>query len=184
MIRSTSVGRLIATTTVAGICALGSAVTAVAAPRASADPPATTGDPASNTLMGMLPSGFTSDNCKVSNPPSPSVLEEVDCDQNTNAGGPIGAVFFRFGNRNSLAAPFRSLSNATRLATCPNSDPSPTTWHRSTTTTQVAGLLLCGTDPHDNTAAVVIWTDNTKLILGSVEGSDVASLYQWWAAAG
>jgi hypothetical protein len=184
MMRSIGVGGFIATTMVMGICALGLAVTTVASPRAPADPPATTGDPASNTLMGMLPSGFTADNCKASSPPSSAVLEEVDCDQNTNTGGPIGAVFFRFGNRNSMAAPFRSLSNATRLATCPDSDPSPTTWHRSTTTTQVAGLLLCGTDPHDNTAAVLIWTDNTKLILGSVEGSDIAGLYQWWAAAG
>jgi hypothetical protein len=66
----------------------GAAVLGAPAHRAAADP---------DVLMGMLPQGFSSSNCKEVTPKGHAV-EKVTCDQSSDTGGPTAAAFARYAN--------------------------------------------------------------------------------------
>ena len=88
--------------------------------------------PLGNTLMGMLPQGFSAANCREVGPKRPE-LEKVTCSQ-----------------------------------------PSPGPWN--------SGLVECGNPKRDKALSAVAWSNNTKLVVGGVEGPDMNLLYQWWRA--
>jgi hypothetical protein len=151
-----------------GATVLGSMV--AGAPRAAAD----------NTLMGTLPQGFSSTNCQQADPKAPAV-EKVTCKQSTDPGGPTEGIFARYANTNDLAAAFQTANGqGTVSSSCPGGKASPTTWSYGTyDSSNSAGQVECVTMPENS--AAVIWSDNAKLRLSAVIGSDMASLYQWWA---
>jgi len=161
----TFAARAIAITACSGAAVLGSTAYGVADP----------GD----TLMGMLPDGFTSANCQ-ENTKSASSLERVTCDKSSDPSGPSRAVFLRYGSVDDLAAQFKSAGDNgyTVASSCPGGKASPGTWSPGSSN-QTGGQVECATNVDGQPA--VIWTDNAKLRLAVVEGSDISSLYQWWA---
>jgi hypothetical protein len=146
----------------------GAAVVGAAAHRAAADP---------DVLMGMLPQGFSSSNCKEVTPKGHAV-EKVTCDQSSDPGGPSAAAFARYANADDLTSAFQNADGVAVASSCPGNIQSPGPWN-FTSSGQTAGQVECGTAKDDNTP-VVLWTDNAKLRVAAVSGSDITSLYQWW----
>jgi hypothetical protein len=159
--------RLISAAALSGAAVLGSTIHGAAT--ASGDP---------GKLMGMLPPGFSSSNCKEV-ALSPHALEKVNCDQNTESTVPTGGSFVLYGNLDDVAAGFQH-AKLTVTPTCPGDQLSPGPWGYGSGNKD-AGQVECGTVQADNsTVAIVVWTDKAKLLEGVVQGSDIASLYQWW----
>jgi len=156
---------LIATTALGGAAVLGAFSGAVAS-----------GDP--SQLMSMLPSGFSSSNCKQESPKPPAV-EKVSCDQSTESGGPTAASFALYQNVDDLNAAFQGVK-MTVSPQCPLDQQSPGPWGYGSGEKN-GGQVECGTiDDSGSTVAVVVWTDKAKMRAAAVQGSDISSLYQWW----
>jgi hypothetical protein len=136
-------------------------------------------------LMGSLPAGFSAANCGQGNP-QPGVhvvaVAGVTCDESDDPSGPVSAKFLLYADTNELEAGFRDVVNSpnTALATCPQSDPSPTTWQRNGAPGQPAGSILCGIERGDPDHLKITWTDDARLTLNQVYGNDITNLYQWW----
>ena len=161
----TRAASLIAIAASSGIAVLGSTANAAASP--------------SDTLMAMLPQGFSSANCQEA--PKKTALAKVTCNQNSDPAGPGAAVFALYGNLGDLAAGFHDTADRGAVATsCPGGQASPGTWS-SSSSGQTGGQAECATMSGDagNTPAI-IWTDNAKLMAAAIIGSDMTSLYQWW----
>ncbi len=147
----------------------GAAVLGATAHRAAADP---------DVLMGMLPQGFSSSNCKEVTPKGHAV-EKVNCDKSTDPGGPTSATFARYASVDDLTTAFQNAADGVTVASsCPGDVKSPGPWNY-TSSGQTAGQVECATGKDDN-ASVVLWTDNAKLRAAAVSGTDITSLYQWW----
>lgn len=125
-------------------------------------------------LMSMLPEGFSSSNCQEATPKSPAV-EKVTCDQSTQADGPTSAVFLLYNNQDDLATGFKS-ANMTISNSCPGDQQSPGPWGYGSGAKD-GGQVECGTTEGQ---AAVVWSDNSKLRVAAVTGSDINSLYTWW----
>jgi hypothetical protein len=160
--------RLMAVAAVGGAAVLGLAVCGSAT---------AWGDP--STLMSMLPQGFSSSNCKEV-PPKGHAVERVDCDASSESGGPSAASFGLYTNLDDLNAGFQN-AKITLSSTCPGNQVSPGPWGYGTGEKN-GGQVECGTVEGDSntTVAVVVWTDKAKLRAAAIQGSDIASLYQWW----
>jgi serine/threonine kinase PknH len=128
-------------------------------------------------LYGVLPPGYNSTLCTPSATPVPQALATVDCNQLDVAGGPSSAHFSLFPDANSLASQFQDVVNDDAVSPCPGSIDSPFAWHNDATPAFSAGSLVCGSH---NDVANLAWTKNDVLLLGSVEGPDLDSLYGWW----
>lgn len=133
------------------------------------------------TLMGILPPGYSSANCKQVTPPD-GIAEEVDCDQNTDTSGPVSAVFYLLSSKDGLAQAFQGLtSGMTMASTCPGNQASPGPWSYNRSSDQAAGQVGCGTTKSGGTTvSMVAWTDNAKMTASLIGGTDMSSLYQWW----
>jgi hypothetical protein len=157
----TRAARLIAIAACSGIAVLGSTANAAASP--------------SDTLMGMLPQGFSSANCQEA--PKKTALAKVTCNQSSDPAGPTAAVFALYGNLDDLAAGFHDTADKGAVATsCPGGQPSPGTWSFASSG-QPGGQAECATT---DTVPTIIWTDNARLMAVGIIGSDMTSLYQWW----
>jgi hypothetical protein len=167
MVYFANTARLIAVGTLGGAAVLGfGAATAV-------------GD--TGKLMAMLPQGFSSSNCQEASP-IPPAAEKVTCDQSSEADGPTAAVFVLYSNVDDMAGDFKTVK--LRLAsTCPGNEQSPGPWGHGSSAKN-GGQVECGTIQPDSgtTAPVVVWSDNAKLRLAVIQGTDINSLYQWWKA--
>jgi serine/threonine kinase PknH len=151
--------------------------------------PATTtpaGTPQSK-LMAMLPKGYAAGACSPTTPKSGSVwvntIAMVDCQQNTNEGGPSRAIYGLFPSIDTLKSAFTDDIAAVQLTNCPGEGASPLTWHYERDPTVVAGMLACGTyKNHPN----LIWSNESKLVLSDVFGDPATldDLHTWWAKYG
>jgi serine/threonine kinase PknH len=145
--------------------------------------PSTTGPSgASARLMSLLPDGYGPSACKPIDPVT-DALATVDCEKNTNPGGPDVARYSLFPDQATLD---RHFSTATKedeqLMMCPGSNvQSPTTWHYTSTPDKVEGQVACGTYKG---GPDVIWTRNVDLMLADGQGSDLAALHSWWLKYG
>ena len=144
------------------------------------------GNPQSK-LLGMLPAGYPSGACTPATPKANSIwvnaLAMVDCDQNTNQGGPSRAVYGLFANPDVLKKAFDDDVAAVQLLNCPGAGASPDGWHHDSTPTVTAGMIACGTyKNHPN----VIWTNEARLMLCDVYGDPPAieDLHTWWTNYG
>jgi len=148
-------------------------------PAASPEPP----PPPSplDKLYGVLPPGYNSTVCSPSDDQSPQALATVDCRELDIPDGPTSARFFLFADVNALAGQFQDGVDATEVSQCPGSIDSPRSWHYEATPDFSAGSLLCG---NRDSAAVLTWTKNDVLLLGSVQGPSLDNLYGWWLSLG
>ena len=158
---------------VGGLACLGPQ-TATAAP--------STGDPADvNKLAGMLSKGYTLSDCPPQ-PVSPGVLAYLKCGQNPDASVIGSADYVLADNNSDLSAMLKGASRALTLDPCSQGQPSPTTWSYTSSGT-TAGDLECGTLKNSN-ATQLVWTSYKNQMAGILAGSDIATLYQWWAKNG
>lgn len=161
------------------LSALGFATTG--ATPASATPDTTADSADQQRLMGLLSQGYSSANCTPV-AVSGSRRASVKCEHNSDPGGPTGASFTLYSDRDAMAADFSEDISYDELSTCPGvPEPSPTTWHYHSSG-QVAGSLSCGT--FGDAFAEVEWTSDANLLLASASGPDIAALYQWWRTKG
>ncbi|MFF2113797.1 hypothetical protein [Rhodococcus koreensis] len=182
--------RSLAAASLIGLCALGSAATATAAPTTPTPAPSSaTGTPTSGStatpqnmqkLMGLLPKGYSATACTPVSLTG-AKLATVDCSQNTDAGGPTAARFSLYPDPATMNADFQATLTDDALATCPGGEQSPFTWHYTRSPDQTAGSAACGT--YRNIPEIV-WTNNAHTVLAAAQGTDIASLYQWWIAEG
>ncbi len=155
----------------------------------------TTSSPATTTragdlqrkLVSLLPAGYPSGACKPTTPEANSIwvnaVAMVECDQNTNPGGPSHAVYGLFANADALKTAFDDDIAAMQLMNCPGGGPSPDSWHYDKTPTETAGMVACGTyKNHPN----LIWSNESKLVLSDVFGDPptIEDLHGWWAKYG
>jgi serine/threonine kinase PknH len=138
-------------------------------------------------LLGMLPAGYPSGACKSTTPKSDSIwanaVAMVDCDENTNQGGPSRGVYGLFANADQLKKAFDDDVSSVQLMNCPGSGPSPDGWHHDSSPNVTAGRIACGTyKNHPN----LIWSNQAKLMLCDVFGDPPAieDLHTWWTNFG
>ena len=139
-------------------------------------------DPTDNSpmtqLMGMLPKGFDSSNCAPADTPPKDSLATVDCSQNSLPNGPTGGRFSLYPDAATLDAHFRKGAGEDVVQPCPGGLLSPGDWHYNRTPNEAAGKLVCGTYKN---SPDLMWSQNDRLLLGNLWGSDLTAIYQFWA---
>jgi serine/threonine kinase PknH len=137
---------------------------------------------ASARLMTLLPDGYSPNACKPIDPVT-DALATVDCEKNTNPGGPDVARYSLFPDQATLDRHFDTASKEDEaLLMCPGSNvQSPTTWHYTSTPDKTEGRVACGTYKG---GPDVLWTRNADLMLADGQGSDLAALHSWWLKFG
>jgi hypothetical protein len=137
---------------------------------------------ASARLLNLLPHGYGPGACKPIDPVT-DALATVDCDKNTEPGGPDVARYSLFPDRTTLDKHFDSATKEDdEMVMCPGASvQSPTTWHYTSTPDNVEGQVACGTYKG---GPDVLWTRNTDLLLADGQGPDLGALHQWWLKYG
>ncbi|MBV9515094.1 MAG: hypothetical protein JO280_13810 [Mycobacteriaceae bacterium] len=148
----------------------------------SASPTTSGPSGASARLMSLLPDGYGPDACKPIDPVT-DALATVDCQKNTETGGPDVARYSLFPDQTTLDRHFDSATKEDdELVMCPGSNvQSPTTWHYTSTPDKVEGQVACGTYKG---GPDLLWTRNADLLLADGQGPDMAALHQWWLKYG
>jgi serine/threonine-protein kinase len=165
--------------------------TSTTTPSATTTPrtPTTTpqGGDLESQLLGIMPPGYPSGACTSATPKPNSVwsdaLAMVDCDQNTNAGGPSKARYALFANPNVLKAAFDADIKLLQMVTCPGGTANPETWQHPNAPKVDVGMVACGTyENHPN----MVWSNQVKLLLCDVFGDPPAieDLHTWWTKYG
>ncbi len=153
--------------------------------------PSTTapGNELTTKLMQLLPKGYSSDTCTPTTPKPSSIwanaVAMVDCNQNTNDGGPSKAVYGLFSNPEILKKAFQDdiTAEGAVLVNCPGQGASPDGWHHDSSPTVTAGQIACATyKNHPN----IIWSNTANLMLSDVFGDPpaLAAMYTWWTNYG
>lgn len=137
---------------------------------------------ASARLMTLLPDGYGPGACKPIDPVT-DALATVDCEKNTQTGGPDVARYSLFGDQATLDRHFSTaIKEDDEMLTCPGANvASPTTWHYTSTPDKVEGQVACGTYKG---GPDVVWTRNADLLLADGQGPDMAALHSWWLKYG
>lgn len=145
----------------------------VAAP-ASADPVA--------DLYGMLPDGYDEGVCQPVDVPPNDPNRKVailQCGPNSMPGGPIGARYIEFADKDAVAGNFQAYVNSDMWQTeiCPGE----TTRIISVMTPghEQLGLVACGRQTNDPGPPHLIFIHG--LMFGNAIGADFQSLLQWMA---
>jgi hypothetical protein len=154
----------------------------------SADPTTSTPPPSSaptddeERLLRQLPTGYQPESCDTATPPK-DALAQVNCEQNTDAGGPLSATFTLARDKAALDNAFNGAVASANRVNCPGNIQSPGPWRRNATPQKVAGTLFCGLREGQPT---VIWTDDAELKVNAVRtgpgGPTFPELYAWWAS--
>ncbi len=105
----------------------------------------------------------------------------MDCTQNALDGGPTAARYILFGKPAQLADHFTRITEDDAIFPCAPNEPAPQTWHYDATPDVDAGQVSCGTY---GGAAELAWTNASKLMMVSAQGSDINAMYAWWLANG
>lgn len=152
------------------------------APASSSAPSTSDESGASARLMTLLPDGYGPGACKGITPVT-DALATVDCQKNTQPGGPDVARYSLFPDQGTLDQHFSSATKEDdELVMCPASNvQSPTTWHYTSTPDKVEGQVACGTYKG---GPDVIWTRNADLMLADGQGPDLPALHDWWLKYG
>ena len=129
-------------------------------------------------LMGVLPDGYDSSNCAVVDNPPRDSLATIDCDDNSLPNGPTAARFSLYPDVATLDAHFQTAAGEDQIKDCPGGVASPGTWHYTNSPDTPAGKLVCGT--YEGTPDLV-WSQNDKLLLGNLQGTDLQSIYDFWS---
>ncbi|WAJ43976.1 serine/threonine-protein kinase [Mycobacterium sp. Aquia_216] len=151
----------------------------------------TTTTPAAGDLEGQLltlvPPGYPSGVCTSATPKPNTVwsdaLAVVDCDQNTNPGGPSKARYGLFANPSVLKDATDADIKLLQLATCPGGTNNPEPWQHPDTPKVDVGVVACGTyNNHPN----MVWSNQVKLLLCDVFGDPptIEELHTWWTKFG
>ena len=167
------VGAVLNNNTTSATSATGFNVTVVAT---TTSPPGS--DSALTQLMGVLPDGYDSSNCAVVDNPPRDSLATIDCDDNSLPNGPTAARFSLYPDVATLDAHFQTAAGEDQIKDCPGGVASPGTWHYTNSPDTPAGKLVCGT--YEGTPDLV-WSQNDKLLLGNLQGTDLQSIYDFWS---
>lgn len=158
------------------------AVAFVPAPPAAA----TNFSPQEQQIANELPVGFDPGSCNTAaNPPSPSnAVASLDC-RYSGPNGPANGRFTLYADPVALGANFQNDAKPGPQyvpTPCPGSNGSPSNWNYTATPDQSEGDIICGTYQG---VSDIEWTRSSQLlILDVLGGSDVNSLFQWWARNG
>jgi serine/threonine-protein kinase len=156
------------------VCCLFTAVLFGGSAPAAADP--TTDRAHNDELAGLIPAG--SADCQVGQQyPEDPFLARLGCGQNSQPGGPYGAVYSLYGSPADMDAAFGRLAGSGSPVACPGAaDAQPVSWG--------GGMVVCTTarGPREG-APTVSWTKASNLFVGSASGGDLDSLYAWWLGA-
>jgi hypothetical protein len=143
--------------------------------------PTTTPSPETDRLLRLVPAGYPSDACKPVATPK-DALAQVNCEKNSDAGGPVTATYTLVENKVALDAAFDSIVKASTTVNCPGNIQSPGPWRRNATPDKTSGVLFCGVKDSRPTVA---WTDDTRLVVSQVQsgpgGPTFDELYAWWS---
>lgn len=152
----------------------GGDTTAAAAPTAS--------NPDADRLMRMVPAGYSPSACKAVATPK-DALAQVNCDANSDAGGPLSATYSLASDKTALDAAFNDIVAASTRVDCPGNIQSPGPWRRNATPEKVSGVLFCGVQGGRPT---VVWTDEPRLVVSAAQsgpqGPTLDQLYAWWSS--
>jgi hypothetical protein len=163
--------------------------------RPSAEPSGTTGasqpastsasaesDPRVQALVRLLPAGYREGSCKPIATPKAAVAQ-VNCDTNSDPGGPVSATYSLVGDKAALDSTFSDIIGAATRVDCPGNIQSPGPWRRNATPDRVSGTLFCGVA---GDRPMVAWTDDSRLLVNSVQAGPRApsldQLYAWWSS--
>jgi hypothetical protein len=139
-------------------------------------------DAKTQALMRLLPAGYPAGSCKPATTPK-SGLAQVNCDTNSDPGGPVTATYSLVKDKASLDAAFNDVVGASARVNCPGNIQSPGPWRRNATPDRTSGTLFCGVQGDRPTIA---WTDDARLVLSSVQAGPQAptfdELYAWWSS--
>ncbi len=154
------------------------------------EPPTTApGNELTTKLLSLLPAGYSSGTCTPTTPKPTSIWAKavamVNCDQNSNDGGPSKAVYGLFANPDILKKAFQDdiTAEGAVLQNCPGQGSSPDGWHHDSSPTVTAGQIACATyKNHPN----LIWSNTANLMLSDVFGDPpaIADMYTWWTKYG
>lgn len=143
---------------------------------------ATAAAEARETLLGMVPAGYTIDSCSPVETPD-AALAKVSCGANADPNGPPSATYTLVADKAALTTAFNEVVKASSTVECPGRIQSPGPWRRNATPKQVSGTLFCGLQQN---RPIVAWTDEARLMLGEAHagapGPTFPQLYAWWSA--
>ncbi|ORJ63874.1 serine/threonine-protein kinase [Mycobacterium simiae] len=138
-------------------------------------------------LLSIVPPGYPSGVCTPATPKPNSVWSEalaiVDCDQNTNPGGPSKARYALFPNPGVLKDAFDADIKLLQMATCPGGTTNPEPWQHPSAPKVDVGMIACGTyENHPN----MVWSNQQRLLLCDVFGDPptIEELHTWWTKYG
>jgi hypothetical protein len=133
-------------------------------------------------LMRLLPAGYPAGSCKPA-AAAKGVLAQVNCDTNSDQGGPTTATYTLVKDKSALDAAFNEAIAASVRVNCPGNIQSPGPWRRNATPDKTSGTLFCGLAGDRPTVA---WTDDARLVLSAVHAGPQAptldELYAWWSS--
>jgi serine/threonine kinase PknH len=133
-------------------------------------------------LMRLLPAGYAEGSCKPVAAPK-GVRAQVNCDTNSDPGGPMSGNYSLVGDKAALDNAFNDIVGAATRVNCPGNIQSPGPWRRNATPDKASGTLFCGLA---GDRPVVTWTDDARLLVSSVQGGPQAptfdQLYAWWSS--
>jgi serine/threonine kinase PknH len=139
-------------------------------------------DADTQALMRLLPAGYAAGSCKPVAAPK-GVLAQVNCDANTDQGGPMTATYSLAEDKASVDAAFSNVVATSARVNCPGNIQSPGPWRRNATPDKTSGTLFCGLQADRPTVA---WTDDARLLVSSVQagsqGPKFDELYAWWSS--
>jgi hypothetical protein len=133
-------------------------------------------------LLRLLPAGYQAGSCTSVAVPK-GVLAQVNCDMNSDPGGPTSSTYTLVKDKATLDATFNDIVAGSTRVNCPGNIQSPGPWRRNATPEKVSGTLYCGIKADRPTVA---WTDDASLMVSTVEAGPQAptfdELYAWWAS--
>jgi hypothetical protein len=133
-------------------------------------------------LMRLLPAGYAESACRPASAPK-GARAQVNCDANSDPGGPISGTYSLSGDKTGLDNTFNDIVGAATRVNCPGNIQSPGPWRRNATPDKTSGTLFCGLR---GDRPIVAWTDDARLLVNSVQAGPQAptfdQLYAWWSS--
>jgi hypothetical protein len=155
-------------------------------PNANQVPPSASASGEADTdaqaLMRLLPAGYPAGSCKPV-AARKGMLAQVNCETNSDQGGPMTATYSLVKDRATLDAAFNAVVAGSTRVNCPGNIQSPGPWRRNATPDKTSGTLFCGLRDDRPTVA---WTDEPRLVVSVVQAGPKAptfdELYAWWSS--
>jgi hypothetical protein len=94
-------------------------------------------------LLRMLPPGYPRGSCKPIVTPE-YALAQVNCENNSDPGGPVSATYTLVRDKAALEAAFKDIVASSTRVNCPGNIQSPGPWRRDAAPQTISGVLYCG----------------------------------------